>query len=320
MNTHKSFEKQNFDEIPLVSVIVPVYNQEQYIEKMIESIILQERCFPIEIIIGDDCSTDDTWNIILQYQKEYPDLLKAYRQKENLGLIKNFFDLAKKCRGKYVMELGGDDYWLPGKIATQVKYMEDNDNVGMCYGKAILEIDGKGIVRNKTIGSECRTFEELLHNNHVPALTACCRNILLQKYIKDICPEEKPWKMEDYPMWLWFSKISKIHFIDVRMACYRLVLGSISHSQKETRRMDVINSVFDIRKFFADGNKSLIIDAEKQRQEEIAMIYFTFNDVKKYRYYNSQVGGMKSKLKNILSYIPGTHWVLSKYYLNRGVI
>ncbi len=84
--------------------------------------------------------------------------------------------------------------------------------------------------------------------------------------------------------------------------------------------MDIINSVFDIRKFFADGNKSLIIDPEKQRQEEIAMIYFTFNDVKKYRYYNSQVGGMKSKLKNILSYIPGTHWVLSKYYLNRGVI
>ena len=70
MNTHKSFEKQNFDEIPLVSVIVPVYNQEQYIEKMIESIILQEMCFPIEIIIGDDCSTDDTWNIILQYQKK----------------------------------------------------------------------------------------------------------------------------------------------------------------------------------------------------------------------------------------------------------
>jgi len=110
-------------ENPLVSVFLPAYNQEKFIAEAIESALNQDYG-NIEIVVGDDFSTDGTWEIIKNYQKKFPNKLKTFRNSENLGITKNCNEILKRCTGKYIAYSAGDDLYLPGKISKQVHLME----------------------------------------------------------------------------------------------------------------------------------------------------------------------------------------------------
>ncbi|NHN60120.1 MULTISPECIES: glycosyltransferase [Halorussus] len=120
------------DSEPLVSVFVPTYNHEEYIEEAIES-ALQQEYENLEIVIGDDCSTDSTWDIISRYEAEYPEVITAFRNKENLGVTGNCNRVLKHCSGKFIAMHSGDDVMLPNKISKQVEVLESTPNCGFCY-------------------------------------------------------------------------------------------------------------------------------------------------------------------------------------------
>jgi glycosyltransferase involved in cell wall biosynthesis len=117
---------------PLVSVGVVVYNQKNYIKTCIDSILKQDY-ENLEIIIGDDRSTDGTQKILKKYKTKYPEKIKLILSKKNQGITKNHNNILKKCSGKYIAWLGGDDLFLQNKIKTQVKYMEKNKNIVLSY-------------------------------------------------------------------------------------------------------------------------------------------------------------------------------------------
>ena len=213
---------------PLVSICVITYNQEGYIAQTLDSILSQEHNYPYEIVVGEDCSTDGTKKIIEEYVEKYPDIIKPLYNNPNKGIIGNYFNVISYCRGKYIMECAGDDYWLPGKVKTQVEYMETHPDVGMCYGKAFMLDVQTSIFLKREFGSKWETFPQLLQDNKVPALTVCMRKDVLSQYIKEINPLEKKWLMEDYPTWLWIAKNSKIKFLDFKFGVYRV--GQVSAS------------------------------------------------------------------------------------------
>ncbi len=93
---------------PRISVIVICYNQEDVIERALNSILCQ-RDYLFELIISDDCSTDSTWHIIKEYQKKYPEIIRPYRNKENLGIYENYQNTFDKVNGDIVFLLAGDD-------------------------------------------------------------------------------------------------------------------------------------------------------------------------------------------------------------------
>ena len=99
---------------PLLSVGVLTYNQENYIRKCLDSILMQKTNFKFEIILNDDCSTDKTVEIIKEYEAKYPDIIKPVYQKENQfskgkGILRNF--LLPRINTKYYAFCEGDDYW-----------------------------------------------------------------------------------------------------------------------------------------------------------------------------------------------------------------
>lgn len=117
---------------PLVTVICMAFNHEKYISSAIEGFLLQKTTFPFEIIIHDDCSTDNTANIIKQYENKYPHLLNCTYEPENLYSKKDrpLRRFAEKCRtrAKYEAICEGDDYWIDtNKLQRQIDYMEAND-------------------------------------------------------------------------------------------------------------------------------------------------------------------------------------------------
>lgn len=115
-----------------VSVLMITYNHEKFIAQAIDSILMQQVNFDYEIVIGEDCSTDGTRAIVIQYQKEYPDKIRLLLPEENLGMHKNFVQTFRACQGEYIALLEGDDYWTsPRKLQKQVDFFRLSS--GMCY-------------------------------------------------------------------------------------------------------------------------------------------------------------------------------------------
>ena len=113
----------------LVSVCLVTYNQKEFIKDAIESALMQKTNFEYEIVIGDDYSTDGTLEICIDYANKYPNKIKVLRRERNLGLLMNFFETIKKCRGELIAYLEGDDYWLTdNKLQQQAEILlKDND-------------------------------------------------------------------------------------------------------------------------------------------------------------------------------------------------
>ena len=110
---------------PFVSIICTVFNKEPWLKKTIDSFLVQQTEFAIEIILVDDASSDGSRSIIQDYQANYPNLIRAFYQDENQGIAKTWVAICKEARGKYIARCDGDDFWLePLKLQKQVDLLE----------------------------------------------------------------------------------------------------------------------------------------------------------------------------------------------------
>ena len=124
-------------EMPLVSVCMTTYNHEPYIAEAIESVLAQQTSFGVELVVGEDCSTDRTAAICREYAAKYPDRIRLVTSPENVGWRANYRRTFEACRGKYVAYLDGDDWWCdPRKLQMQADLMESDPGCGMCYTRA----------------------------------------------------------------------------------------------------------------------------------------------------------------------------------------
>lgn len=118
---------------PLVSIICLVYNHANYLRECFDGFIMQRVNFPIEILVHDDASTDNSAEIIKDYTDKYPQLFKPIFQTINQyskGVHISATYQYPRCRGKYIAVCEGDDYWTdPYKLQKQVDYMEQHDDV-----------------------------------------------------------------------------------------------------------------------------------------------------------------------------------------------
>ncbi|MBM3299903.1 MAG: glycosyltransferase, partial [Deltaproteobacteria bacterium] len=115
------------DQEPLASVLMITYNHRPYIAQAIECALNQQTDFPFEIVIGEDCSTDGTREIVFEYQRKHPDVIRVLTSDRNLGPMHNFLRTFDACTGKYVAICEGDDYWHhPEKLKMQVDFLESH--------------------------------------------------------------------------------------------------------------------------------------------------------------------------------------------------
>lgn len=132
---------------PLVSVRCITYNHENYIAQALDGFLMQKTNFPFEVIVHDDASPDRTADIVREYEKKYPAIIKAIYQTENQyskrdGTIARILNEA--CKGKYIAFCEGDDYWIDeNKLQMQVDFLENNPEYSAYYGN-IECIDGTG--------------------------------------------------------------------------------------------------------------------------------------------------------------------------------
>jgi glycosyltransferase involved in cell wall biosynthesis len=128
---------------PKVTVCTITFNHKDFIEQSLDSFLRQETTFPFEIIVHDDLSTDGTKEIIEQYEKKYPNIIKPIYQKENqyskgIRAISPIF-VFPVAKGEYITLCEGDDYWNGvSKLEEQVNFLEKNPQYSVCYHNSVV--------------------------------------------------------------------------------------------------------------------------------------------------------------------------------------
>jgi glycosyltransferase involved in cell wall biosynthesis len=214
--------KQHHDtKIPLVSVCMITYNHEKYIETAIKSIIKQITTFQIELIISDDCSQDNTINIIEKYQTLYADIISVIAYKENIGAYLNGINCLSAARGNYIALCEGDDYWTdPFKLQKQIDFLEVNPDFTIsCHQSSNYNEDEQKIVSvfPKNDQDMFLSLSDLIHFNIANTCTIVYRNIEIK--IPDFFSRLA---LGDWPLHMIYANHGKIHYLKENMAHYRV--------------------------------------------------------------------------------------------------
>ncbi|MBO3342221.1 glycosyltransferase [Clostridium perfringens] len=241
----------------LVSINCITYNHEKYIANAIEGFLMQETNFKYEIIIGEDCSTDNTRNIIENYIKEYPGRIKLITSSNNVGARRNSRRVFKESKGKYIAICEGDDYWTDKhKLQKQVDYMEKNEQCNLVFHNVgYLNNSTKKIKYNQILEEKKYYLEDIVLNSGGFIPTA---SILYRKELMENPPE---WYMKasvgDYPLQILSGLNGYVYCISDIMALYRInVEGSWSSNQlKNLNKEKLLNKEINVIKILNDFNK-----------------------------------------------------------------
>ena len=230
---------------PFVSVVMITYNHEDYIGQAIEHVARQETSFPFELIIGEDCSTDRTRQIVFEYQKKYPNLIRIIISEKNVGARRNLLRTEVACRGKYIAYCEGDDYWHdPRKLQIQVDFLESNPNYGLVCSDARSYTVETGTLLENAISRRpnlCRTDDPYLQRLTgailIWPLTVCMRTDLLREIHRE-CPEcsDEGHLMGDIQRYLEVAHRTKIKLLPDLLATRNLLPESASQSKSVAKK------------------------------------------------------------------------------------
>ncbi len=164
---------------PLVSVHIITYNQAPYIAAAIEGALQQQTDFGVEIIVGEDCSTDGTREIALEYQRQCPERVRVITSPHNVGVHENSRRVREACRGKYLAVCDGDDYWTdPRKLQKQVDFLEAHPRYSLCCHDVEIIYDGVPQTpktdRYVSFTKDTFSFEDAVEDHFIPTLSIVC--------------------------------------------------------------------------------------------------------------------------------------------------
>jgi glycosyltransferase involved in cell wall biosynthesis len=212
-----------------VSVLIITYNQECFIAQAIESALMQRTNFDYEIVIGEDCSTDDTRRIVVDYQKRYPDKIRLLLPERNLGLLGkiNLIQTLQACHGQYVAILEGDDYWTAqNKLQKQVDVLDAHPDYAICFHNVqAFHEDNRCHAWNLCHQDQKETsnLEDLVATNFIPTCSVMFRNGLVKQF--------PTWffdlMMGDWPLHVLNAQHGKIFYIPGVMSAYRIHDGGV---------------------------------------------------------------------------------------------
>ena len=245
----------NEDTVHLVSIGCVTYNHGDFIRDAIEGFLMQKTTFPVKIVIFEDCSTDNTANVIRKYQSKYPYLFNVFIQSENTWgkpIRKSALEPYYKAhhKSKYIALCEGDDYWTdPLKLQKQVDFLEQNEDYGLVYSD-IDKVDKNNVkLEEKSFSNGsmpiCESFEDYLVNS--PFLSPCTwlfRKSLIQK-------REKKYVVGDLPLLLDIVAHSKVYFLNHKTSNYRVLARSASHFSTIDQEYTFMKGMYEIQLDYA---------------------------------------------------------------------
>jgi glycosyltransferase involved in cell wall biosynthesis len=224
-----------------LSVAMITYNHEKYIAQAMESILAQRVNFDYEIVVGEDCSTDGTRAILMDFQSRYPDRIRLLLPDRNVGVMQNFVTTLEACRGEYLALLEGDDYWIPqDKIQKQVDFLEEHPECAICCGRARTHFeagtDGCDLECDilPVANAGHYKIEDLLGGNFIPTCTAMLRRKVIGRFPEWLLDV----KLGDWPLFALCARYGDIVLVNEVLAGYRIHPGATWSSLSNVARSE----------------------------------------------------------------------------------
>ena len=223
------------DDQPKVSVLMITYNHEKYIAQAIESVLMQETDFPYELIVGEDCSTDGTREIVREYSRKYPEIVYAQLRERNVGAQENSRRIFSASRGTYLALLEGDDYWTsPQKLQVQADLLDAHPETSLCAHPCLWrhEDGSRPDVVVPELPGGFYGVENLLRGDR---LSTC--SVMFRRVIEDVRPEcYKHLAMGDLPLFVELARRGNVCVLSGTMGVYRIHAGGVWSGMATIRR------------------------------------------------------------------------------------
>lgn len=210
--------KMDMSQDVVVSVMMIAYNVGKYIDYAIAGVMGQNTDFSMELVIGEDQSTDDTYAKCCAWKERFPGRIRLVRNEHNLGLSRNYQSTWHHCKGKYVAVCDGDDYWTdPRKLQKMVDYMESHPETSLCFHRVLNWYADTGFkYLGERLAESDFTLADLAVKNFIT------HSSVLER--KENLPELPDWTMGtnsgDYLFSLIQATKGKIHYFPEIMGVY----------------------------------------------------------------------------------------------------
>ena len=281
-----------------------------YIKKCIEGVLMQDQTyFQLEYVIADDGSTDGTKEIVSEYARKYPDIIKLLTSDKNLGVMANAGKAFRAITGKYVAQCEGDDYWTdPYKLQKQVSFLEEHLDYSACYHNSMIEYeDGRpSHVRGVKPWDSC-TLEELILNfndiTYPGYVTAGHTSSMVFRngLIKAVPPDLAQMMSGDILMQILLAQHGKAKFINEVMSTHRIHTGGISSSHSGFKLYENRIMMYEGLKKFLDQRYEKVLDQVLvMYYSHVGNLYYYRNKYQEAFYsYRKAFGGFKAMMKMI---------------------
>ena len=203
------------------------YNHEKWITQAVESVLVQETDFDYELTIVEDCSSDGTRDVVIDFQKRFPECIRLKLSEENGEYRENLAAAFLDSSGEYIAQLDGDDYWTsPHKLQKQADYLDAHPECVMCFHN-VRVFDESGAVEpwhlNSSAQEEITGLENLLVVNYI----ASCAPMLRQGVIEEFPEWYYTAAWADWPLYLLHAQHGKIGYLDEVMGARRFHSGGM---------------------------------------------------------------------------------------------
>ena len=208
---------------PQVSVKMPTRNHEAFIEKAIESVLAQQTDFPFDLVICDDASTDGTADIARQFEREHVERIRVLPPRPHLGMKGTFHRLWDACRGDFVANLDGDDFWTsPLKLQRQWEFMQEHPGCVLSFHNVDgVDADGRPLGRAIADCGPVVDITTLLHVCVIPSASVMIR----RAHVHPLPPGFDDVPMSDWPMYVVLATRGEIRYLDAVLGAWRLHAG-----------------------------------------------------------------------------------------------
>lgn len=232
----------------LVSVHMITYNHEKYIAQAIKGVLMQETNFDYELVISDDCSSDNTLSIIKEYQELHPNIIRIIHREKNIGAVKNFFDTFTHCKGRYIAICEGDDYWTDClKLQKQVDVLENNPKLTGCFHNSeerYWNDYNKASVLYLNIGGAREvSLQDMTVSNIVPTASIVFRTPIPKEIFSDTILNLP---IGDWPLHLLNLRKGNYYYIPQVMSVRHFYPESTWGMQDQIRNKNIVLNVYDI--------------------------------------------------------------------------
>jgi glycosyltransferase involved in cell wall biosynthesis len=288
-----------------LNIVSTTYNQQNFIKQTLDSFLMQKTDFDFNIIIADDCSTDNTSSIISSYAKQFSTKIKFIQRQQNLGIIQNYIQTLANVDAKYVIICEGDDYFThKNKLQIQVDYLEKNPNKSICFHPVKIIKDG-GFFKNifikkfpkakKIFYKTTLNLNDILIRNFIQTNSAMYRwrfttaDDFLNNFPNNIMPC-------DHYLHMLHAQVGEIGFINKTMSAYRIWQGGTWFNSNNNIEKHILKHGENQLNFMVAVAKNIATD----RQKYLTNNYKNINAIKEIFTKYNQLTKINKQLSDLI--------------------